>query len=397
MSTCISVPGGNFLSDEEGAGLSSAEPGSIPEAEAQPSSVYDLSAPLSGLIELTRRLVGTGLTSEQSVLVDSLRQTAEQIAISASSGPCNVPQPIMATPVHPTKHGTPFSIVDATETVIDWVRPLATARELAISHDASLDIPSLVGGDPFAVRTTLLTFLDAVISEPAVESVHISVAQRASSLKPTSTYLDVTIEPAWPGRGSTAQSKYLEERSIPPWLHNAGSATKAAIDRMGGRITYDTSGSGPAATLTFPVTLLDSKPRFSPTGLARTVLILDNNAARIRGLRRQLAAWGSHTVIPSSLEGAIAALAGRCCQLALICGELIPDRRLTEALELLEAHGEKPTTVLVTDRPTCAVSSADQVLTLPLRLENLHRVLKSDEAKPLEEQLELLPFATAEQ
>ena len=138
---------------------------------------HELRAPLGGIIGLAAMLLDTPLDSSQRATVHTIRTAAEHLAAVVERF---APHREGSSSSH-TGTLTPFDPAVLATTVARLLEPQAAAKGLTLGVVGHRNLPTLVTGDPVALRQVLVNLVTNAIRATVQGSITVRV-RRASSI-----------------------------------------------------------------------------------------------------------------------------------------------------------------------------------------------------------------------
>ncbi len=343
---------------------------------------HELRAPLGGIIGLAAMLLDTPLDSSQRASVHTIRTAAEHLAAVVERF---APHRVGSSSSH-TGSLTPFDPAVLATTVARLLEPQAAAKGLTLGVVGHRNLPTLVTGDPVALRQVLVNLVTNAIRA----TVHGSITVR---VRPEHGDDTLRFEVSDTGSGLTPAFVAALEGGPRQSAGYGLRISRELIDALGGTLqaTGNTAGgtnvwctvSCPTMT---PMTTTDRAPRHT----ARVLVAQDDevNAQVAVALLDRL----NYAVdVVASGTDALRAWGTRPYDLLLV-DQHLPDLDGLQVArcvrELERAEGRRITIIGLTagnqpvDRERCLVAGMDATLPKPIDLQALMTMLARFTAAP---------------
>ncbi|HZV09449.1 MAG TPA: response regulator, partial [Novosphingobium sp.] len=217
---------------------------------------HELRTPMNAVIGLTHLLERTGLTDEQTELVDKL-QVAGKSLLDIIQSVLDLSK-IEAGEM--TLEQAPFSLFTVICEVVALIEPQARSRQLAFALDLPADLPPVLLGDPVRVHRVLMNLLGNAVKFTSAGQVGLAV----HALARDAAEIRLRFEISDTGIGISEEA---QARLFTPFVQADSSTTrrfggtglglsivKQLVELMGGQIGV-TSAPGAGSTFTFELTL----------------------------------------------------------------------------------------------------------------------------------------------
>ncbi len=333
---------------------------------------HELRTPLGGIIGLSAMLLDTPLDSSQRATVHTIRTAAEHLAAMIER----------VTPHRDRRDGgrpspMPFDPAVLATTVARLLEPQAAAKGLTLAVVGHRDLPTLVSGDPVALRQILVNLVTNAVRATDTGSVTVRVRPERGTaalrfeVTDTGIGLTPTLEAALEGRAGGGYGLRI---------------SRELVRGMGGDL-YAMANPGTGATLwcvvpcqTVTVTATADRPR---RNLARVLVAVDDelNAQVALSLLERL---GYAVDIVASGTDALRAWGTRPYEM-LIVDQQLPDLtgpQVARCVRELERADGRHTTILgltagtqSVDREQCESAGMDATLAKPIQLASLVTLL----------------------
>ena len=261
-------------------------------------------ASLNGILNLTRRLLGSGLTNKQRDLVESIGNSSG-VLLTLLNDSLDLAR-IEAGEVHLVS--APFDLRLALEDVVELLAPKADAKGIDLVLRYSCRLPRRAVGDGGRVRQILTRLVEHAIL--LTEKGHVAIDIELAPTPSDHLRLAVTVEDT--GMAVTAEQRRALFEGL---MDFAGSGlgfklARRLVEHMGGTLSLlDVPGQG--NRLWFEILLIrdaDEWParRPSAAALERRVLLVGPESAMRASIAKTLEEWGIEPHVASRADEALA-------------------------------------------------------------------------------------------
>ncbi len=279
---------------------------------------------------------------------------------------------------------------------VDLLAPRARDKGLALSREFSADLPARLRGDPARLRQVLVNLISNAVKFTDAGFVRVVARRTGEAARPA-----WRIEVGDSGVGIPPQAlsrlfvSFSQVDSSATRRHQGAglglAISRQLVERMGGRIGVDSEvGKGSVFWLELPLIEGDgataaAAPARAESGRALRVLVVEDNDVNRRVIELTLRRLGHSVESAAGGREALEALASASFDLVLMDGQM-PDMdgwEATRELRRREAAASAARTLVAAltadampeDRRRCFEAGMDEVLTKPVRAEELARVL----------------------
>ena len=273
---------------------------------------HEIRTPMNGVVGMAELLGDTGLTEEQRLYVDTIRNSGEALLVIINDV-------LDYSKIEADKlalHPEPFDLERAIHEIVMLLQPGARAKGLDILVDYDLFLPTLMVGDPGRIRQVLTNLMGNAVKFTL--SGHVLVRVVGMTGEDGLTHVHVTVEDTGIGIAPEKIDHVFGEFNQVEDDRNRqfeGTGLGLAISRrlialMGGEVWVD-SEPGRGSSFGFRLSLPTAEPAAdipALPGTLRRVLIVDDLQVNRRILEKQMEALGVAAVVCDSGAEALARL-----------------------------------------------------------------------------------------
>jgi signal transduction histidine kinase/DNA-binding response OmpR family regulator len=271
---------------------------------------HEIRTPMNGVVGMADLLSDTGLTEEQRLYVNTIRNSGESLLVIIN----DVLDYSKIEAEKLSLHPEPFDLERCLHELVMLLQPTARDKGLDILVDYDLFLPTLVVGDPGRIRQVLTNLMGNAVK--FTTDGHVLVRVVGMTSEDDECHLHITVEDTGIGIPAGKVDHVFGEFNQVESEQNRqfeGTGLGLAISRrlielMGGTIWVD-SEEGRGSAFGFRVTLpvAETQPE-TPTlpGTLRRALIVDDLEVNRHILEKQMEVLGIETL---SCDGGAAALA----------------------------------------------------------------------------------------
>jgi two-component system sensor histidine kinase/response regulator len=276
---------------------------------------HEIREPMNGVIGMTRLLLETPLTEEQSGMVEAVHDSGQALLTIIN----DILDLSRIEAGRLQLDSIDFDLRTLLERVIAIVQPRARDKELALRLEIDPEVPSAVQGDPGRIRQICLNLLGNAIKFTAAGEV--SLAVRLVADRPSELRLGLTVRDTGIGIPEHLQAALFTayaqtDPSVPRLYGGSGlglTICKRLVALMGGEIRLSSRpGEGTAFDLELSVARTPEAragPMAPSAEIAGTrVLIVDGTRTTRTLLEQRTRSWAIAAAIAESGAAALAAL-----------------------------------------------------------------------------------------
>ena len=352
---------------------------------------HEIRTPMNGVVGMSDLLAETGLTEEQRLYVDTIKNSGEALLVIINDVLDFSKIEAKKMELHPE----PFDLERCIYEVIMLLQPSARDKGLQILLDYDLFLPTHFVGDPGRLRQVLTNLIGNAVKFTSAGHVLVRVLGITND---ESGYADVTLTIEDTGIGIAKDmidhifgefTQVENERNRKFDGTGLGLAISQRLVKLMGGDIWVTSEENDGSCFGFRITMEMSKPHMLtqpsiPDGV-RHVMVVDDMIANRTILERQLGQLGFRVTSCASGQNALDEMSP---EIDLILSDhIMPEMDGLELCRALRARGDETPMILLSSNP----SFADRD---PMR-KNLHAVMqKPVPRKDLYDKLESLGSVT---
>ncbi len=269
---------------------------------------HEFRTPLNGILGMTGLLLDTGLDAEQRTYVQAVRSSAGAF-LSLVDDILDFAK-IEAGRIDLADE--PFDLRALVGGVVELLAPRAQGKGTEVACFVGRDVPRIVRGDADRLRQVLFNLAGNAVKFTETGGVGVAV------LREPDGRIAFSVSDTGPGIAPERVAAIFEEfvQAGPASAGETGTGlglaiTRRLVDRMGGAVALESEvGTGSRFRFALPLTAASGDVGIAPPGPPQRVLILSGSPFEAPYLARTLTEAGGSATVASTLDEALAHMAG---------------------------------------------------------------------------------------